>query len=188
MRMTFTDFQQPIICRFATLELVRGEWRRYNFSLAEPGEYIPLDDQEETTFDVSAVNIEENGNRSPINYVLPPGIEQEVDNTTTSLRQQNEQSLVLKVCDLKDGDSRAAYKTADIDVRAYKRIKMFVHAEGEEDDLKDGDLSCFIRLGTDFTANYYEYEIPLKSTEHYESSPNDIWPTENHIDIAYQIF
>ncbi len=188
MRMAFTDFHQPIICRFATLELVRGEWRRYNFSLAEPGEYIPLDDQGETTFDVSAVNIEENGNRSPINYVLPPGIEQEVDNTTTSLRQQNEQSLVLKVCNLKDGDSRAAYKTADIDVRAYKRIKMFVHAEGEEDDLKDGDLSCFIRLGTDFTANYYEYEIPLKSTPWYTSSPNDIWPFENEIDIAFEIF
>jgi len=188
MRMAFTDFHQPIVCRFATLDLVRGEWRRYNFSLAEPGEYIPLDDQGETTFDVSAVNIEENGNRSPINYVLPPGIEQEIDNTTTSLRQKNEQSLVLKVCDLQDGDSRAAYKTADIDVRAYKRIKMFVHAEGEEDDLKKGDLSCFIRLGTDFTANYYEYEISLKPTPHYTSSANDIWPTENEIDIAFEIF
>ena len=193
MRIAFTDFYQPIVCRFATLELVRGEWRRYNFSLAEPGEYIPLDDQGETTFDVSAVNIEENGNRSPINYVLPPGIEQEVDNTTTSLRQKNEQSLVLKVCDLQDGDSRAAYKTADIDVRAYKRIKMFVHAEGKgkEGDINalyDGDLSCFIRLGTDFTANYYEYEISLKPTPHHSSSPNDIWPTENEIDIAFEIF
>ena len=188
MRMAFTDFHQPIICRFATLELVRGEWRRYNFSLAEPGEYIPLDDQGETTFDVSAVNIEENGNRSPINYVLPPGIEQEVDNTTTSLRQKNEQSLVLKLCDLQDGDSRAAYKTADIDVRAYKRIKMFVHTEGEEDNLKKGDLSCFIRLGTDFTANYYEYEISLQPTGHFSSSAYDIWPTENEIDIAFEIF
>ena len=188
MRMAFTDFQQPIICRFATLELVRGEWRRYNFSLAEAGEYIPLDNEGETTFDVSAVNIEENGNRSPVNYVLPPGIEQEVDNTTTSLRQQNEQSLVLKVCNLKDGDSRAAYKTSDIDVRAYKRIKMFVHAEGQKNDLKNGDLSCFIRLGTDFTANYYEYEIPLTPTDWYTSSPNEIWPTENEIDIAFEIF
>ncbi len=188
MRLAFTNFQQPIICRFATLELVRGEWRRYNFSLAEPGEYIPLDNQGETSFDVSAVNIEENGNRSPINYVLPPGIEQEVDNTTTSLRQQNEQSLVLKVCDLKDGDSRAAYKTTDIDVRAYKRIKMFIHAEGKENDLQKGDLSCFIRLGTDFTANYYEYEISLEPTPHYTSNTNDIWPSGNEIDIAFEIF
>ena len=188
IRMNFTNFSQPIVCRFATFDLVRGEWRRYNFDLTEPGEYIPIDDQQETSFDVSAVNIEENGNRSPINYVLPPGIEQEIDNTTTTLRQQNEQALVLKICDLKDGDSRAAYKTSDLDVRAYKRIKMFVHAEGEEDDLKDGDLSCFIRLGTDFTSNFYEYEISLKPTPHFATSPDEIWPESNEIDIAFEIF
>ena len=188
MRLALTNFYQPIICRFATFDLVRGEWRRYNFSLTELGEYIPGDDDEETTFDVSAVNIEENGDRNPINYVLPPGIEQEVDNTTTSLRQQNEQSLVLKVCNLKDGDSRATYKTSDIDLRTYKRIKMFVHAEGEENDLKEGDLSCFLRLGTDFTSNYYEYEIALKPTPHGSKSPNSIWPSQNEIDIAFEIF
>ena len=188
MRLVLTNFYQPIICRFATFDLVRGEWRRYNFSLAEPGEYLPSDGDGETTFDVSAVNIEENGNRSPINYVLPPGIEQEVDNTTTSLRQQNEQSLVLKVCNLKDGDSRATYKTSDIDLRTYKRIKMFVHAEGEEDNLNDGDLTCFLRLGTDFSSNYYEYEIALNPTAHGATSPNSIWPSQNEIDIAFEIF
>ncbi len=187
MRLALTDFNEPIVCRFATFELVRGEWRRYNFDLAEAGEYIPNDEDGTTTFDVSAVNIEENGNREPIKYVLPPGIEQEVDNTTTTTRQQNEQSLVLKICDLQDGDSRAAYKTAEIDVRTYKRIKMFVHAEGEEDDLKNGDLSCFIRLGTDFVSNYYEYEIALKPTPHGTSNANDIWPTQNEIDIAFDI-
>ena len=188
MRLALNNFSEPIICRFATFELIRGEWRRYNFSLEEPGEYIPIDNQDATIFDVSAVNIEENGNRNPIKYVLPPGIEQELDNTTTSQRQQNEQSLVLKVCDLKDGDSRATYKTSDLDLRSYKRIKMFVHAEGELDDLKDGDLSCFIRIGTDFTSNYYEYEISLSATPHGANSADDIWPDENEIDIAFEIF
>ncbi len=188
MRLALTDFSLPIICRFATFELIRGEWRRYNFSLEEPGEYIPIDDDDATNFDVSAVNIEENGNRSPIKYMLPPGIEQELDNTTTTQRQQNEQSLVLKVCNLKDGDSRATYKTSDLDLRTYKRIKMFVHAEGEEDNLNDGDFSCFLRLGTDFTANYYEYEISLKNTRHGANSANDIWPSQNEIDIAFEIF
>ena len=188
IRLAFTNFQEPIICRFASLELVHGEWRRYNFDLSTPGEYIPLDNPEETTFDVSAVNIEENGNRSPINYVLPPGIEQEIDNTTTTLRQKNEQSLVLKVCELQDGDSRAAYKTTDLDVRAYKRIKMFVHAEGKDDNLRTGDLSCFIRMGLDFTSNYYEYEIPLSPTPHNSSNPNEIWPTENEINILFEDF
>ena len=188
LRMVFSDFQQPIICRFATLELVRGEWRRYNFDLTTPGEYIPIDDEDNTLFDVTAVNVEENGKRSPIKYVIPPGIEQEIDNTTTTLRRQNEQSLVLKVCDLKDGDSRAAYKTADLDVRSYKRIKMFVHAEGKNDDLNDGDFACFIRLGTDFVSNYYEYEVSLKATPHGATSANAIWPSSNQIDIAFEDF
>ena len=188
MRLAFSDFSQPIVFRFATFGLIRGEWRRYNFSLEEPGEYIPIDNESNTTFDVSAVNIEENGNRSPIKYVLPPGISQELDNTTTTQRQQNEQSLVLKVCDLKDGDARATYKTSDLDLRTYKRIKMFVHAEGEADDLKKGDLSCFLRLGTDFTDNYYEYEILLEPTLHGATSANDIWPSQNEIDIPFEIF
>ena len=188
MRMVLSDFSQPIICRFATLELVRGEWRRYNLQLTEGGEYIPNDILDETLFDVSSVNIEENGHRVPVNYVLPPGIEQNIDNTTTTLRKDNEQSLVLKICDLADGDARAAYKTSDLDVRAYKRLKMFVHAEGKEDDLEDGDLSCFIRLGTDFTSNYYEYEIPLKVTNHGDNGRTEVWPIENNIDILFEDF
>ena len=188
MRIVLSDFSDPIVCRFATLELVRGEWRRYNLDLTEGGEYIPNDIDDETLFDVSAVNIEENGQRNPINYVLPPGIEQNIDNTTTTIRKDNEQSLVLKICNLKDGDSRAAYKTSDLDVRAYKRLKMFVHAEGNNDDLSDGELSCFIRLGTDFTSNYYEYEIPLKSTNHGDNGRSEVWPLENNIDIRFEDF
>ena len=188
MRIVLSDFSDPIVCRFATLELVRGEWRRYNLDLTEGGEYIPNDIDDETLFDVSAVNIEENGQRNPINYVLPPGIEQNIDNTTTTIRKDNEQSLVLKICNLKDGDSRAAYKTSDLDVRAYKRLKMFVHAEGNDDDLLDGELSCFIRLGTDFTSNYYEYEIPLKSTNHGDNGRSEVWPLENNIDIRFEDF
>ena len=64
MRIVLSDFSEPIICRFATLELVRGEWRRYNLDLTEGGEYIPNDIDDETLFDVSAVNIEENGQRN----------------------------------------------------------------------------------------------------------------------------
>ncbi len=188
MRMILTDFHEPIICRFATLELVRGEWRRYNLELTQGGEYIPNDILDQTLFDVSSVNIEENGRRNPINYVLPPGIEQNIDNTTTTLRRDNEQSLVLKICNLEDGDARAAYKTSDFDVRAYKRLKMFVHAEGFDDNLEDGDISCFIRLGTDFTSNYYEYEIPLKVTRHGENSRIEVWPEENNIDILFEDF
>ena len=193
IRMVLRDFTQPIVLRLATLELVRGEWRTYNFDLKEPGEFVADDLNEQTTFDVSVVNIEENGDRQPIPYVLPPGIEQEVDNSTTYNRNQNEQSLVLKVSDLVDGDSRAAYKTFSNDFRSYKRLKMFVHAEALSDNsslLSDGDLSVFIRLGMDFNSNYYEYEIPLKLTPNNVSVLDDnlIWPTENELDIYFETF
>ena len=191
IRMLLKNFDQPIVMRFATLELVRGEWRRYNFSLKTEGEYVPNDNSSNTSFDVSVVNIEENAEKIPVPYVLPPGIEQEVDNTTTYVRRQNEQSLVLKVCDLEDGDSRAAYKTFNNDFRTYKRLKMYVHAEasGEiESALQDGDLSLFIRLGTDFNDNYYEYEIPLKVTPWGVSRLDDqlIWPVENELNITFE--
>ncbi|MDR4987681.1 MAG: cell surface protein SprA [Bacteroidales bacterium] len=188
MRMFFKDFQEPIICRFATLELIRGEWRTYDRELTEPGEYVP-GNNEETTFDVFTVNIEENGQRFPIPYVLPPGIEREQDLGTTTMHQRNEQSLAMKVAELQDGDSRAVYKTANLDVRQYRRLKMFAHAEAVSETLplNDGDLTVFIRLGSDFTGNYYEYEVPMRVTPWLPRTfnPEIIWPEENNFDVEF---
>lgn len=187
MRVFMTGFSEPVVLRFATLDLVRGEWRRYPVSedLLAPGEYIPHSNVNETTFDISAVNIEENGQRTPINYVTPPGIEREVNVGTTNLTRLNEQSMVMKVCDLADGDVAAAYKSADFDFRQFKRLKMFVHAEQsrENDNLKYGDLTVFIRIGSDFTQNYYEYEVPLQFTQWFNNNPEAIWPEANNFDI-----
>lgn len=190
MRLFFKNFEQPIVCRFATMELVRGEWRRYNFDLAAEGEFVPNDEDETTIFDVSVVNVEENGERLPINYVLPPGIVQDVDNTTTTIRKLNEQSLVLKVCGLAADDARAAYKTSSFDFRNYKRLKMFVHAEAvkNSDDLQDGELAAFIRLGSDFNNNYYEYEIPLEVTPWGSTIDTEVWPVSNELDVAFELF
>lgn len=187
MRMFARGFENPVVLRFATLELVRGEWRRYKGNLLSPGEYIPDDIQSQTTFDIFSVNIEENGLRTPIPYVIPPGIQREQNIGTTTLIQLNEQSMVLKVCDLLDGDSRAAYKTTNFDFRQYKNLEMFVHAEKsrEEDVLNDGDLTVFIRIGSDFTENYYEYEVPLTFTPWYTPRTDDktIWPEANNFNI-----
>ncbi|HSV87782.1 MAG TPA: cell surface protein SprA [Bacteroidales bacterium] len=188
LRMFLKGFEEPIVCRFATLELVRGTWRTYDRSLLSPGEYVPIENVE-TSFEVFAVNIEENGQRHPVPYVLPPGIEREIDLGTTALQQRNEQSLSLRLFNLLDGDARAVYKTADIDVRQYRRLRMFTHAEaaGAIQDLEDGEITVFIRLGTDFTSNYYEYEVPLKVTPWGTSALNErgIWPLENEIDIDF---
>ncbi len=184
MRMFFKGFEEPIICRFATLSLIRGDWRTYDRSLTSPGEYLPVDD-EQTAFEVFTVNIEENAHRQPINYVLPPGIEREVDLGTTALQQRNEQSLAMRIRNLEDGDARAVYKNTSLDMRQYRRVRMFAHAEsiGEEDNLQDGELTVFIRLGTDFTQNYYEYEVPMEVTRWGNHHPREVWPEENELDI-----
>jgi cell surface protein SprA len=182
-RMFLSHFTDSIILRFARLDLVRSEWRKYESSLLPPGEVIGPNTS--TLFDVSTVNIEENGQREPVNYVLPPGIERETDISTTNLAELNEQSLTLKVCDLEDGDARAAYKTTQFDVRTYKRLKMYIHAESVigSPPVADKELSAFIRLGSDFTGNYYEYEVPLYITGAGSTSPDAIWPAGNLIDL-----
>lgn len=148
-----------------------------------------------STFDVSAVNIEENGKRKPINYILPPGIDRVIDPANPQIRQMNEQSLVLKVDELQQGDARAAYKNIGMDLRRYKKLKLEVHAEElDSKPIDDGELSFFIRMGTDFNYNYYEYEVPLTITPQgtyngdIESDRYIVWPDENRINIPLELF
>lgn len=188
IRLFLKDWDNPAVLRFARLELIRGEWRIYRQPLLTEGEYIQ-GDPAGTLFSLSAVNIEENGKREPINYILPPGITRQVDVATANLRNLNEQSLSMEVCGLKDGDARACYRNVAFDIRSYKRLKMFVHAESTvqtgQEMVKDGDVTLFMRLGTDFTDNYYEYEIPLKMSQWYDHSEGNVWPDANNIDILF---
>jgi len=201
MRMFMKGFDKEVVLRFAKLELVRGEWRKYTGGLLSPGDFLGNDD-DETVFDVSAVNVEENSSKTPVNYIIPPGIDREINPNPSSgaaTQQLNEQSLVLDVCNLKDGDARGAYKIMDIDIRRYKRLKMFIHAE-ESDPAKplaDKDLAVFIRMGSDFDNNYYEYEVPLTVTParayNTDNNSNDadrylVWPEANNIDLKFSKF
>ena len=174
IRMFMTGFDEPVVMRFARLELVRNQWRRYDYSLLNPGEYIPGDDANTTSFNVASVSIEENSQKQPFPYSLPPGVEREQtigSGGTTSTYQQNEQALSMQVCALQDGDARAIFKTLNIDLRKYGRLIMNVHGEPLDGadpaftNIHDGDLSVFLRLGSDFTNNYYQYEIPLNISE-----------------------
>lgn len=190
MRMYMKDFQEEVVLRFARLEFIRGEWRRYFDDLTEPGEGVYVDPNL-TTFNIGAVNVEENDQRSPIKYEIPPGIIREVDPSQTFQRQLNEQSLTLEVCNLADGDARAAYRNVQFDVRTYKRLKMFVHAEEFDKtnyDVQNEELTVFVRLGTDFTDNYYEYELPLSLTPWGATIDTDIWPEANNVDIVFENF
>jgi cell surface protein SprA len=196
IRIYFKNVDKAVVCRFARLELVRSDWRKYNYSLLSPGEYIS-NDQSNTEFDLAAVNIEENGNATPVNYVLPPGIDREQNVQSATLVRLNEQALSMKVCNLEDGDSRAAYKTStNLDVRSYKKIRMFIHAQnkaGSTTTLNNGDLTAFIRMGSDQTDNYYEYDIPLTVTPAGTYVANDetdrlkVWPEANNMELAFQL-
>jgi len=186
IRLFMRGFSKPIILRFAKMEFLRGDWRKYDNSLIQPGEFDPIPEYPgNTAFDLSYVSIEENSSRQPINYVLPPGIERERDISTSQLANLNEQSLTMKVCKLKDGDSRAAYKTTQLDIRTYKKLKMYIHAESSDalHPLADKEMTAFIRIGSDFVDNYYEYEIPLYITQPGDLNADHIWPEQNNLEI-----
>jgi cell surface protein SprA len=191
MRVYMKGFERPVLLRLARFELVRSDWRRYQFDLKQTGEYIANDDNS-TSFDVSAVSLQENGTKVPVNYVLPPDIQQQQNVQTTNLVLQNEQALQIRACNLKDGDSRAIFKNVDLDTRMFNNIKMNVHAEKLNDiPLNDGDVHLFFRVGTDYNNNFYEYEIPLRLTPKGVYDPNSddgryaVWPGENEVNFKF---
>lgn len=190
MRMFLTNFKKPIVLRFGNLDLVRGEWRVYEQSLSNNA-------NESGRISVSAVSIEENTDKTPVNYVLPPGIRRGQDPTQPQLTEDNEQALDVVVTDLSTGESKAVYKNSTLDIRQYKRLQMFVHANALEQNttnLTDNQLAVFVRLGSDYKNNYYEYEIPLKLTEPKKYSRYSladaklVWPEENMLDVPLNIF
>ncbi|MGN6178036.1 MAG: cell surface protein SprA [Mucilaginibacter sp.] len=193
VRMYLTNFADTALLRFATLQFVRSDWRDYNadnnpaYIIADPAIQNPVLDNSNLV--VGSVDIEENGNRTPIPYVVPPGIQRQTNysgiNANTKL---NEQSLQLTVTNLHDGYSQAAFKTFNNDLRNYKRLQMFIHAEALPTEvLRDNDLSAFVRLGIDYVDNYYECEIPLQVTTPGTTSPGGIWPMANNLDLQLSV-
>lgn len=192
MRMFLTDFEEDVMLRFATLQLVKGQWKTYTKEL------YSLDKTPTSTASISmsAVNIEENADKTPVNYVLPPGVSRVIDPSQQQIRQDNEQALSMRILQLSPGDARAVYKTSGVDMRQYKRMQMFVHAEALADNttqLVDNEMRVFIRLGSDFRNNYYEYEIPLTLTPPGNYSTNKtsdretVWPSDNMFDFPLEL-
>lgn len=190
MRLFLSGFKEETFLRFATFHLVRGEWRAYT---------LPLNDKNilgKGVLDVSSINIDESSERQPINYVLPPGLKRSLDPDGTQLTKENERSMVLQVTNLEPNDAKAVYKNVFLDIRQFKRLQMFTHLEnvvGAKNQLQDGDLSVFLRLGSDYKDNYYEYEIPMSVTpfgRYYENSESDrqiVWPSGNMFDFPLEL-
>ena len=186
MRIYMQGFEEPTILRFANLDLVRGDWRVYDQQIKGASA------NRTAQFTASAISIEENNDKTPVNYVLPPGISRVVDPSQPQLTENNEQALRMDITNMSHNDAVAVYKTMNLDMRYFNKLQMFVHANALEQNstnLQNSQLAIFLRLGSDFNNNYYEYEIPLKLTAPgiYSTYSNAdcaaVWPQENMLNI-----
>lgn len=204
MRLYMTGWQQPVVLRMVQPQFVANQWRQYLSRIVDPRIQVPGigNATDADAFAVSTVSVEENGPSAAsatapgatptgaIPYVVPPNITRDIEYGSTAVsRQQNEQSLRLTVTRLRDGYAKAAYKNLATNLLRYKRLRMYFHAEANSSDrLNDGDTRAFIRIGTDYSQNYYEYSLPLKVTQPGQTAQTDVWPEVNNVDLALQDF
>ena len=189
VRVYLTDFAQPVVLRFAQLQMVGQQYRKYLSDLDAPGlQEVP--EPYDARFTVGTVSIEENSQANNSNkkyvYAVPPGWKRDRDITQPGVNfELNEQSMSLCVTDLRDGDSRAVYKNVNIDMQFRKRLRMYIHMHN--DDNQSGQVGGFFRLGTDLTQNYYEIEIAnLQATPENVSAPEAVWPEQNELNVAFE--
>ena len=182
MRLFLSEFDQDVVLRFGTLEMVRGDWRTYTQAI-DPLDTNLADDN--TDFESGAVNQQENDE-----YELPPGVTLEELYNNNSVLRQNEQSLSLRVNNLEPRDARAVFKNIQIDMLQFKKLRMFLHARAYDGQtLNDDDVAALIRMGNDLTDNYYEIQKPLNVTPNISNpTAQDIWmPEENSIEIPLKV-
>jgi cell surface protein SprA len=189
IRMFVTGFSDSVVMRFGKLELIRNQWRKFRNRIDSTGAYTNLPIPDFVAFNTLSVNVEENDQRQPIVYRIPPGIErqQQLSNNNVALFL-NEQALSMQICGLPQYEARGVFKTLNMDLRQYGKLDMFIHAESVQgaQPLQPGDLNAVVRIGNDFNGNYYEVKIPLKRTEFGERDSVKIWPAENNLDLALQ--
>jgi len=188
MRIITRNFSTQKTFRLAEFELVRSQWRRL------PAICGPEAGTQEIDFSLDIVGREENTNKQPFGYQLPTGIIQERLFNTFSAVAQDERSISMNFKGLTDSCEVSMYKLTELDMRFYDRLQMFIHAEDDIEtlgEIEDGDLALFIKIGKDWTDNYYEYEIPLVPSNIRDSflSVNDqVWRPENFLDLNLDWF
>jgi cell surface protein SprA len=199
MRIVMKDFDEDATVRFAKMDLIRNQWRRYKRDLGS-GNYTG-NGIDATGVELLSVSVEENSQRTPFNYILPPGIQrQQLATAFAANARQNEQSLGVRISNLQPKAAKAAFKLFSSDLRIYERLKMFVHAESAEGVSLNGKLTAFMRVGADFEKNYYEYDLPLSISDPLKlkgvssTGPSsaeyaaEVWKKENTFDYALSLF
>lgn len=179
IRLFMTGFQNPVYLQFATFDFVGNQW---------------LKSETDSVVSISVINVEEN----PAEYNSPPDVVRETDRTRPDENiQLNEQSLLLKVEGLKDGEERSIYKNiisgtgGTLDISNYETLKMFVHAEAGKSDFFENMLSytdtsnysaeVFLRFGSDKNS-YYEISQPIHP-DNPKGGAFASWNPENQFNI-----
>lgn len=116
---------------------------------------------------VAYVNREENAG-PPDFYTMPPSVQPPRQLQNPDPFQDiffNEQSLVVRVSNMRYGEERMAVRMFNpTDLFWYRELAFFIHGDQTMPDrVVPGSVSpayCFIRFGVD-SANYYEYRRPL---------------------------
>ncbi len=160
IRFWVAGSDEPIRLRFVEMNLVGNQWEK----VLVPGSVTEKD----TTLVISTINFEDNER-----YVKPPGLKKERDRMKTSeIVYKNEQSLLLTINDLKDGDRREIIKylpeSRKLYLFNYRKMKLFVRGEQDNqlgsisffESLDNYASEIYFRFGTD-TSNFYEYRQPL---------------------------
>ncbi len=193
IRMYMTGWQQPVVLRLVQPQFVANQWRRYNYRISQSQNNLPsnvLTDAD--AFSISTVSVEENGQsatKGAIPYVTPPNITRDTEYGSSAVaRVQNEQSLRLSVTGLRDGYAKAAYKNLTLNLLRYKRLRLYLHGDSDDPSVRDGDVQAFVRIGTDYTQNYYEYRLPLTITQAGQTTQQEVWPEANNVDVSFQDF
>ncbi len=159
IRLWVAGVSESVHLRFAEMNLVGNQWQK----VLVPG----VVEDNDTTLIISTINFEDNPE-----YTSPPGVFRERDRTKPDQEVfKNEQSLLLRINDLQDGDSReiVKYLFKPLDVFSYREMKLFIHGDLDQ---STGSISHYVneneygaevyfRFGSD-TANYYEYRQPVK--------------------------
>ncbi|MBK7256546.1 MAG: cell surface protein SprA [Ignavibacteriae bacterium] len=164
IRVAFANESDTIAVRIADFNLVGNQWQK------------ALADQNDTTFEVTVVNIEDNPE-----YQSPPFVIRERDRTRPDEEvYANEQSLALVVKDLPVGQSRQAvkfYTYRALDLFNYKKMKMFLHGDKNFVYIDENryDAEFYFRFGLD-SLNYYEYRAPIHAG----------WDGQNEVIINFE--
>ena len=187
IRLSLTDFDQTIHLRIAQLRLVPTAWSHFDSP-------IDQNDRMSAKFQLAALSLEEDRDRQPIPYVSPPGTNREVRQDALSIVREDEQALALQFSHLEPNQAVAVYQEFSFDLRNYQGLQLFSHLHSPV-LLSSGDLDLFMRLGQDYTDNYYEYSIPLSPTAMADFSAmsgwqlqQEIWKAENILSLPLEQF